>query len=270
MSRREELLEGLNWDANGDISVSPVKTRKRPRPVEADPEGAAERAFLATMAEASMLSADFTASLLQRFRWFLHGETETVGAAGRMEVERTAEAEQESEDTLFEDALTEDEAEYSSDGELAAISSQMGDDTAAEATSVKHEAAMLRFQRTAESIPPAGRWDDDGWVLDSAKRVVAWTDGACVGNGRRGARAGWGVFFGAIDHPKNAAGAFPAAEVQTNNRAELKAILECLNIVPEDRPVHIVTDSDYSHKALTVWFRKWVRINHRKVQNQKS
>lgn len=44
---------------------------------------------------------------------------------------------------------------------------------------------------------------------------------------------------------------------QTNQRAELTAILRALEVAPRDRPVAIYTDSNYSIKCLTDWYKKW-------------
>lgn len=37
--------------------------------------------------------------------------------------------------------------------------------------------------------------DDDGFLIDDDGYVNVWIDGSCLGNGRRNARAGYGVFF---------------------------------------------------------------------------
>jgi len=46
---------------------------------------------------------------------------------------------------------------------------------------------------------------------------------------------------------------------QTNQRAELAAILRALEISPTNREVHIVTDSKYSIDCVTVWCKNWER-----------
>jgi ribonuclease HI len=48
---------------------------------------------------------------------------------------------------------------------------------------------------------------------------------------------------------------------QTNQRAELTAILRALDIAPRHRDVTIVTDSRYAIDSVTVWFIKWRRNN---------
>ena len=48
---------------------------------------------------------------------------------------------------------------------------------------------------------------------------------------------------------------------QTNQRAELTAILRALDIAPRHRDVTIFTDSQYAINCVTVWFTKWRRNN---------
>lgn len=47
--------------------------------------------------------------------------------------------------------------------------------------------------------------------------------------------------------------------VQTNQRAELSAILRALEIAAPHQPVRIVTDSQYSINCATVWAQSWER-----------
>lgn len=44
---------------------------------------------------------------------------------------------------------------------------------------------------------------------------------------------------------------------QTNQRAELTAVLRALEIVSKDRNILIVTDSNYSINCCTTWYKKW-------------
>lgn len=48
---------------------------------------------------------------------------------------------------------------------------------------------------------------------------------------------------------------------QTNQRAELTAILRALDIAPRHRDVTIFTDSQYAINCVTVWYVKWRRNN---------
>ncbi|KAJ2720474.1 hypothetical protein GGI07_004585 [Coemansia sp. Benny D115] len=94
-------------------------------------------------------------------------------------------------------------------------------------------------------------------------RIVVYTDGASSRNGQKGARAGVGVYFGP-DDARNI-GEPLAGERQTNQRAELTAIIRALEVLSKSPAaaaaagVRICTDSMYSINCLTVWFGAWER-----------
>jgi ribonuclease HI len=46
-------------------------------------------------------------------------------------------------------------------------------------------------------------------------------------------------------------------EVQTNQRAELAAILRALEIAPKNHELQIFTDSNYAINCSTVWYSNW-------------
>ncbi|CRG83189.1 ribonuclease HI [Talaromyces islandicus] len=87
-----------------------------------------------------------------------------------------------------------------------------------------------------------------------------YTDGSSLGNGYKGAQAGVGVYFGPGDTSRNVSEPLKGSR-QTNQRAELTAILRALEIAPRHRPVTIVTDSRYAIDCVTSWFKKWIRNN---------
>jgi len=90
--------------------------------------------------------------------------------------------------------------------------------------------------------------DESGWD-------VAYCDGACKGNGQQGSFAGVGVWWGKND-PRNIAERCPGD--QTNNRAELIAIVRILETAPLSRkPLLIKTDSQYSINCFKEWLPKW-------------
>ena len=60
------------------------------------------------------------------------------------------------------------------------------------------------------------------------KQITVYTDGACSNNGKPDARAGYGIWFGKND-PRNCSESFNG--LQTNNRAELLAIVKALTIL---------------------------------------
>lgn len=95
-----------------------------------------------------------------------------------------------------------------------------------------------------------------------------YCDGASKNNGKPGAIAGYGVFFGDGDS-RNVARPL-LGKVQTNQRAELSAILLALKVIYEelssceilDEPptyYHIKTDSKYSINCILNWSKKWIK-----------
>ena len=131
-----------------------------------------------------------------------------------------------------------------------------------------------------------------------------YTDGSSLRNGQAGARAGVGVFFGPQDpkyeslitqplytmdwvargallppkrrkltwRHRNVSEALKGTK-QTNQRAELTAILRALDIAPRHRDVTIYTDSRYSIDCVTNWYKSWqrngwVNSKHKPVENK--
>ncbi|KAG6856024.1 hypothetical protein H0H87_008341 [Tephrocybe sp. NHM501043] len=98
-------------------------------------------------------------------------------------------------------------------------------------------------------------------MADESKYDVVYSDGACKGNGKPGSIAGVGVWWGEND-PRNIAERCPGE--QTNNRAELIAIVRVLESTPKSKkPLLIKTDSQYSMKCFNEWLPKWSRNNFR-------
>ncbi|KAL8728244.1 MAG: hypothetical protein Q9166_005547 [cf. Caloplaca sp. 2 TL-2023] len=104
-------------------------------------------------------------------------------------------------------------------------------------------------QRQATKPHPAGP--------ASSGMLRIHTDGSALGNGQAGAFAGVGVYFGPGDK-RNLSETLPGPR-QTNQRAELTAILRALEIVPKNRDVSIITDSKYAIDCVTDWHVKWRR-----------
>ncbi|HEY7061980.1 MAG TPA: ribonuclease HI [Chloroflexota bacterium] len=81
--------------------------------------------------------------------------------------------------------------------------------------------------------------------------IVAYTDGACIGNPGPG---GWAAIVDRDGAREEISGAAPNT---TNNRMELTAAIEALRRVPPDAPVRVVTDSQYVMKGITSWVAGW-------------
>jgi ribonuclease HI len=81
--------------------------------------------------------------------------------------------------------------------------------------------------------------------------VVVGTDGSCVG-GNPGS-AGWAWY---VDARRWAAGGMVR---ETNQVAELFAILAALRHIPGHLPLHIRSDSQYAINSASVWLAGWKR-----------
>lgn len=100
---------------------------------------------------------------------------------------------------------------------------------------------------TKPSMPPAGQASsrvshpkegevvgESGELLvatppcDAPTTLTAFTDGACINNGKPNSKAGYGVYFHALS-PYNVSEPLPG--LATNQRAEMTAMLEALRIV---------------------------------------
>lgn len=82
-------------------------------------------------------------------------------------------------------------------------------------------------------------------------KVEIFTDGACKGNPGPG---GWGAWLIAGKHQKEMFGGEPNT---TNNRMELKAVIEALSILKKPCEVILHTDSQYVQKGISEWIHGW-------------
>ncbi|XP_019727134.1 ribonuclease H1 isoform X1 [Hippocampus comes] len=86
--------------------------------------------------------------------------------------------------------------------------------------------------------------------------VVVYTDGCCSSNGKCGARAGIGVYWGP-QHPLNVAE--PLEGRQTNQRAEIQAACMALQQAKEQniKKLLVYTDSKFTINGITKWVKNW-------------
>ncbi|TFW07628.1 ribonuclease HI [Oxalobacteraceae bacterium OM1] len=82
-------------------------------------------------------------------------------------------------------------------------------------------------------------------------KVEIFTDGACKGNPGPG---GWGALLVAGSHQKEM---FGGEANTTNNRMELKAVIEALNALNRPCEVIVHTDSQYVQKGISEWIHGW-------------
>ncbi|NP_001135083.1 ribonuclease H1 [Salmo salar] len=121
------------------------------------------------------------------------------------------------------------------------------------------EEEMSPAKQSQYSRPSSKRSDGFTYIGDA---VVVYTDGCCSGNGKAGARAGIGVYWGR-DHPLNVAE--PLDGRQTNQRAELQAACKALEQAKEMNIKKLVlyTDSKFTINGVTSWVKNWKLNNWR-------
>ena len=85
---------------------------------------------------------------------------------------------------------------------------------------------------------------NNGVKKEERNIIKVYTDGSCINNGKKGSKAGIGIFFG--DEDKRNVSRKLNLDRVTNNVAELSALIEALDILKnESRDVIIYTDSKY-------------------------
>ena len=81
--------------------------------------------------------------------------------------------------------------------------------------------------------------------------VEIYTDGACRGNPGPG---GWGALLRYRDVDKQLYG---GEHLTTNNRMELKAVIEALSALSKPCKVTLTSDSTYVLKGISEWLPNW-------------
>lgn len=87
------------------------------------------------------------------------------------------------------------------------------------------------------------------------KRVEIFTDGSCLGNPGKG---GIGVLLRYKRHEKTLSKGY---QLTTNNRMELRAVIEALSMLKEPCQVVLSSDSQYMKNGIEKWMHNWKRNN---------
>jgi len=103
--------------------------------------------------------------------------------------------------------------------------------------------------------------------MESNNLINIYTDGACSGNPGPG---GWGVY---IDNAGVVTELSGREEITTNNRMELKAVIEALNYFKPQTNLNLYTDSKYVMDGSSKWIENWKKngwqtAQKRPVKNQ--
>ena len=94
------------------------------------------------------------------------------------------------------------------------------------------------------------------------KVVEIYTDGACRGNPGPG---GWGVWLKNAGHEKEL---FGGEKETTNNRMELMAAIQALEILNQSCAVKLYSDSKYVLQGITEWMTNWKKRGWKTAANK--
>ena len=92
---------------------------------------------------------------------------------------------------------------------------------------------------------------------------IIYTDGACIGNPGKG---GWAAI---IIEPTGEREIVGYEKSTTNNRMELKAVIEALKEIEANSQISLFSDSKYVIDGITKWIKNW-KINDWKTTNKKE
>ena len=98
--------------------------------------------------------------------------------------------------------------------------------------------------------------------MESDSLIKIYTDGACSGNPGPG---GWGVF---IENSGNVTELSGRDENTTNNRMELKAVIEALKFFTINSKLTIHTDSKDVMDGASRWIINWKKNNWKTAQKK--
>ncbi len=93
------------------------------------------------------------------------------------------------------------------------------------------------------------------------KQVTLFCDGSSLGNPGPG---GYGGILRYAEHEKEYGG---YDLYTTNNKMELKAVIEGLKLLKEPCEVEVVSDSSYVVKGINEWLPNWQKKEFKKVKN---
>tara|TARA_A100001011_G_scaffold399344_1_gene507547 strand:+ start:1130 stop:1570 length:441 start_codon:yes stop_codon:yes gene_type:complete len=92
--------------------------------------------------------------------------------------------------------------------------------------------------------------------------IEIYSDGSCIGNPGPG---GWAAIILEKNKKKEI---FGGEKITTNNRMELIAVINALNLIKNKSKISIYTDSKYIINGITIWMKNWKK-NNWKTSNKK-
>jgi ribonuclease HI len=93
------------------------------------------------------------------------------------------------------------------------------------------------------------------------KKITLFSDGSALGNPGPG---GYGTILRFKDKERIISG----GEIYTtNNRMELRGVIEGLKVLKEPCSVEVISDSSYVVKGINEWLENWIKRSFKKVKN---
>ena len=93
------------------------------------------------------------------------------------------------------------------------------------------------------------------------KQITLYSDGSSLGN------PGPGGYAGILEYKGKRKEYYGGEAHTTNNRMELRAVIEGLRLLKEPCRVEVVSDSSYVVKAINEWLEGWKAKGFKKVKN---
>lgn len=93
------------------------------------------------------------------------------------------------------------------------------------------------------------------------KSIQLFSDGSSLGN------PGPGGYGGILRYKENEKRFSGGEDDTTNNRMELKGVIEGLKLLKEPCSVEVISDSSYVVKAINEWLQNWIKKDFKKVKN---
>ncbi|MDR2635451.1 MAG: ribonuclease HI [Campylobacteraceae bacterium] len=93
------------------------------------------------------------------------------------------------------------------------------------------------------------------------KSIILFSDGSSLGN------PGFGGYCAILRYKNSEKIISGGDEDTTNNRMELKAVIEGIKALKEPCEIEIVSDSSYVTKGIAQWLEKWILKDFDKIKN---
>jgi ribonuclease HI len=98
-------------------------------------------------------------------------------------------------------------------------------------------------------------------VNKTKKKITLYADGSSLGN------PGPGGYGGILEYQAKRKEYFGGEPHTTNNRMELRGVIEGIKLLKAPCDVTVISDSSYVVKAINDWLVGWIKKDFKKVKN---